>query len=139
VETVLLQVSQLAACNSKHSFKSRLARWLMTSHERLGSSQLDLSQQNIARIFGVRRATVATALSDLELAGAVEKSRRAVRVKSRSTLESLACGCYRAVRQSYQWLLPGGLLEPSGLNEQGQQSSEPFEHVTRAPCLERCP
>lgn len=45
VQLLLLQTSQLAACNRLHSIGERLARWLLMSHDRCRCDELPLTQE----------------------------------------------------------------------------------------------
>lgn len=96
--SVLVQVSQSAACNSQHSVQQRLARWLLTAHDRLECDDLPLTHDTTSKMLGVRRSSVTEKLAELEAAGAVQCSRRQVHVLDRPELEALTCGCYHVIR-----------------------------------------
>ncbi len=53
-----MQSTQLAACNRLHDVVERLARWLLMSHDRIGSDALPLTQEFLAQMLGTRRASV---------------------------------------------------------------------------------
>ncbi|HEX8474858.1 MAG TPA: Crp/Fnr family transcriptional regulator, partial [Pyrinomonadaceae bacterium] len=55
---LLLQTSQIAACNRLHSLAERLARWLLMSHDRCACEDLPFTQEFLALMLGVRRAGV---------------------------------------------------------------------------------
>ena len=52
-----VQVSQTAACNAHHELGQRLARWLLSAHDRSNVPELSLTQDLIAVMLGVRRST----------------------------------------------------------------------------------
>ena len=99
-----MQSTQLAACNRLHDVVERLARWLLMSHDRIGSDALPLTQEFLAQMLGSRRASVTEAAGGLQKAGAIEYSRGSVNILNRARLEESACDCYQAIdRQRKRW------------------------------------
>jgi CRP-like cAMP-binding protein len=47
-----MEVTQIAACNRLHDVEKRLARWLLMSHDRIGSDRLPLTQEFLAQMLG---------------------------------------------------------------------------------------
>lgn len=108
-EALMAQVQQVAACNARHALDERLARWLLSLHDRAGEARFDLTQADIAGMLGVRRATVSEVGASLEDRGLIERGRGWVRVLDRSGLKTAACGCYgqmRAVMDELDLLAP---------------------------------
>ena len=99
------QISQSAACARAHSIDERCARWLLITHDQVGTDQFGLTQQFLAMMLGVRRAGVNAAASILQRAGFIRYSRGVIVVTDRSGLESAACTCYRVVRDEFKRLL----------------------------------
>lgn len=97
-ESLFAQVQQTAACNAQHRLDERLARWLLAIHDRADSNRFDLTQADIARMLGVRRATVSEVGSELEGRALIQRGRGWVEVTDRKALEGAACGCYGLVR-----------------------------------------
>ena len=58
---LMIQVMQSAACNALHSIEERCARWLLATQDRLGRDELPLTQEFLAQMIGVRRASVTIA------------------------------------------------------------------------------
>ena len=99
-----MQSTQLAACNRLHDVVERLARWLLMSHDRIGSDALPLTQEFLAQMLGSRRASVTEAAGALQKEGAIEYSRGRVSILNRGRLEESACYCYQAIeRQKKRW------------------------------------
>jgi len=99
-----MQSTQLAACNRLHDVVERLARWLLMSHDRIGSDALPLTQEFLAQMLGSRRASVTEAAGALQKEGAIEYSRGRVSILNRGRLEESACDCYLAIeRQKKRW------------------------------------
>ena len=100
------QVSQQVACNGLHSVEQRCARWLLLTHDRVGTDEFPMTHEFLAQMLGVRRASVTVTAGILQRAGFVEFSRGRVAVVDRPGLESAACECYAVTREVYDRLLP---------------------------------
>jgi CRP-like cAMP-binding protein len=99
-----LQSSQVAACNRLHEVEERLARWLLMSQDRLGGSQVNLTQDFLAHMLGTRRASVTVAAGILQKAGLITYKRGHVKIKSRERLEKASCDCYEImIDQIKKW------------------------------------
>ena len=94
-----LQGAQLAACNRLHEVDERLARWLLMSQDRVGGSDLMLTQESLAMMLGTRRASVTIAAGILQKAGFITYQRGRVKIKDRAGLQDAACECYRILNQ----------------------------------------
>ncbi|MDB5958787.1 MAG: cAMP-binding protein [Massilia sp.] len=118
----LTQISQLAACNSHHSTKQKLCRYLLQMLDRSSSNELAATQEEIGAIIGVRREGVTDAARWLQQLGIIRWRRGHVMVLSRAGLGEHVCECYDVVRQATRQLLPdlappaamGGMWRPSG-------------------------
>jgi CRP-like cAMP-binding protein len=97
--------AQSTACNRLHPVEERLARWLLMTNDRLGGDELNLTQQIVSEMLGVRRASVTTAAGVLQKAGLIAYHRGRVRVLDRKGLEAAACECYQVVRAEFDRLL----------------------------------
>lgn len=97
-ESLFAQVQQTAACNAQHQLDERLARWLLTIHDRSDSDRFELTQADIAGMLGVRRATVSEVGAALEAKHLIRRGRGWVEVLDRRALEGASCGCYRTMR-----------------------------------------
>jgi CRP-like cAMP-binding protein len=101
----LVQVSQSVLCNRMHEVDARLARWLLTSADRMESESLNLTQEFLAQMLGVQRSTVTVAAGDLQRAGLIGYSRGKIHILDRLKLIKTACECYQIVSASYQRVL----------------------------------
>ncbi len=102
---LLAQATQAAACNRLHAAEERLCRWLLMMQDRVGSDWFPLTQEFMAQMLGVRRATVSLTASALQHAGLIRYSRGKVTVVDRAGLEGASCGCYAVVRKEQERLL----------------------------------
>ena len=98
LEVLYAQVSQTAACNSRHSLAQRCARWLLLAHDRVDGDELMLTQEFLSVMLAVRRAGVTVAMQALQAEGLVQSRRGRILVQDRLGLERAACGCYARVR-----------------------------------------
>lgn len=100
----ITQVSQTVACNGMHRLEDRLARWLLSCHDRASGDVLELTQEFIAQMLGVRRAGVSVAATRLEERGLIKHKRGYIEILDRTGLEAASCECYEVVRQEYERL-----------------------------------
>jgi CRP-like cAMP-binding protein len=105
VRFVLCECSQWGACNAHHSLRQRTARWLLGACDGLQSERLPITHQLLARLLGVRRASVSECLAALEAAGAIRNTRSLVEIADAEALQAIACDCHRIVRREYRQLL----------------------------------
>jgi CRP-like cAMP-binding protein len=96
---LLTQLSQTSICNRLHSLEQRLCRWLLECDDRLSGSEIQMTQENIANMLGVRREGVTVAAGRLHEAGLIEYSRGRIHLLDRDGLEAVSCECYRVVGQ----------------------------------------
>lgn len=96
-ESLFAQVQQTAACNAQHRLDERMARWLLTLHDRADGDRVRLTQSDIAGMLGVRRATVSEVGSEIEDKGLIRRGRGWIEVLDRPGLEKASCGCYALI------------------------------------------
>jgi CRP-like cAMP-binding protein len=101
----LVQTSQSVLCNRMHEVDARLARWLLTSADRMESESLNLTQEFLAQMLGVQRSTVTVAAGELQRAGMIGYSRGKINIVDRVALTKVACECYDIVSASYERIL----------------------------------
>ena len=93
-----MQLAQAAACNCLHQIPERLARWLTMAHDRIGSDLLPLTQEFLAQMLGCRRASVTSALGQLQKAGVIHPGHGQLRILDRKQLERRSCECYQVMK-----------------------------------------
>lgn len=106
-DCLLAQVMQSVACNAIHDTEPRLARWLLTTQDRIGASELHLTQDFIAEMLGVQRSYVTRIVGNLEAHGAIRAMRGTIVIIDRALLQRQACECYAYLRRHFELLLPG--------------------------------
>lgn len=80
---LLTQISQTAVCNRLHSVEQRLCRWLLMTHDRTDSDELQMTQEFISNMLGVRRPSFAAARINQLRSGPHQDSRSAQVGKTR--------------------------------------------------------
>jgi len=105
-QALITQMAQTAVCNRHHSVDQQLCRWLLLSMDRLPSNELNMTQELIANMLGVRREGVTEAAHKLQAAGLIKYSRGKITVLDRPRLEARVCECYAVVKREYDRLLP---------------------------------
>jgi CRP-like cAMP-binding protein len=105
-QALITQMSQTAVCNRHHSLDQQLCRWLLLSLDRLQGSELDMTQELISNMLGVRREGVTEGALKLQKAGLIRYSRGHIEVLDRPGLEVRVCECYAVVKKEYDRLLP---------------------------------
>jgi CRP-like cAMP-binding protein len=96
------QISQAAACNRLHSSEERLSRWLLMSHDRVGSDQFMITQEFLGQMLGARRSTVSVSAGILQRAGLIRYVRGHVTIIDRAGLEAVSCECYSVIRSELE-------------------------------------
>lgn len=106
IQAQFVQVAQRMACVALHSIPERCSRWLLLTHDRVGDREFALTQEFLAQMLGVRRASVSVAAGALQSAGLIRYGRGRVTILDREGLENAACECYRIIRTELERLLP---------------------------------
>jgi CRP-like cAMP-binding protein len=103
-------VGRSVACNSYHSIIERLARWLLTMHDRVERDELSLTHDMLSQMLTATRPRVSLAAAKLRGMQIIDYRRRTIRILDRKRLEQLSCECYEANRRYLQLLpwAPGG-------------------------------
>lgn len=107
VQFVLLEAAQESGCNAMHDLKQRLSRWLLLARDALGHDEIGLTHRTLARLLGVRRASVTDCLHVLAEAGAVRTTRGVIIIDDAAKLSAAACNCYGVIRREYKRLIGG--------------------------------
>ena len=95
-----VQSAQWAACNRLHSAEQRLARWLLTMHERTEEDVLFVTHGFLASLLGTDRPSVSLSANLLQKKGAIEYSRGTVRIVDRQRLVQSVCECYEVMQRA---------------------------------------
>jgi CRP-like cAMP-binding protein len=97
-------VGQNVACNQLHSVEERTARWLAHTHDRVHADTFPITQEFLALMLGVRRATVSASAGILQRAGLIRYSRGRMTILETDGLRAAACDCYRLIQRTFDQL-----------------------------------
>jgi CRP-like cAMP-binding protein len=95
---VLAQAQQAAACNAIHPLEARLARWLLRCRDLLDREEIQLTQEFLAQMLGVRRTSVSLVANTLQQAGLIRYNRGHIRLLNLEGLEECSCECYKTLK-----------------------------------------
>jgi CRP-like cAMP-binding protein len=105
VQVQMTQLATGAACLRFHAIQPRLARWLLMTQDRAGSSDFRITHEFLSTMLGVRRVGITHAAQALQHQGLIRYHRGALEVLDRPGLLRAACPCYAADRATYTRLL----------------------------------
>lgn len=100
----LMEASQSVACNRFHSVTERLCRWLLITHDRVRRNKLFLTQELLAHMLGVRRASIGDSIAGLQQRGLIQWTRGQIMILDRRGLEAWTCECYGIIKGEFEQL-----------------------------------
>jgi CRP-like cAMP-binding protein len=101
---LLVQMLQAVPCNRLHTVEQRCARWLLMCADRTDGDTFETPRPGLAAMLGVAEPTSTMVARKLQREGLIWYRRSAITVVARQRLESLACECYRIIRNRYREL-----------------------------------
>lgn len=104
-QALMVQMAQVVVCIRHHSVDQRLCRFLLSSLDRIDSTDITTTQELISNMLGVRRESVTAAASNLQAAGLIRYGRGYIAVLDRPGLERRTCECHGVVKKEYERLL----------------------------------
>jgi hypothetical protein len=105
VEFVLCESTQQGVCNAHHSMLQRTARWILDASAALESDRLPITHTLLARLLGVRRASITDCVGALQADGLIKSARNLIHVTDPNGLRSTSCECHRFIQREYRRLL----------------------------------
>lgn len=99
------QVLQIAACNLFHLLENRLARLLLMFHDRSQSDEIHITQDQLAKMLGVRRVGVTKAAGSLQRKNLISYVRGSVIIHDINGLKAVSCVCYEADIKTYNSIM----------------------------------
>jgi CRP-like cAMP-binding protein len=91
---MMVQAQQTAACNAKHHIMQRLATWLLRAKDATGTSDMFLTQEFLAQMLGVQRASVSGFAGQLQDMDLIRYRRGRLSIVDEAGLRSRACECH---------------------------------------------
>lgn len=123
-QSLFTQMSQTSACSRHHALGERLCRWLLQHGDRQDGNEMQITQDRIAGLLGVRREGITATALKLQQAGLISYFRGRVLVLDRAGLERHSCECYRVMQKASARLSNGAPAWPVGAREQLGRYSE---------------
>lgn len=105
VQAALNALEISVACNALHPVIARCARWLLITHDRVRRDDFGLTQEFLAVMLGVRRATVNSVQHELQKLHSIRCERARIHIIDRAALEAASCECYRLTVDRYNVLV----------------------------------
>ena len=109
LQQLTIQTAQCGLCNRLHTVEQRLARWLLLMQDRVDSAELELTQEFIADMLGIRRSGVTVAAGTLRDMNIIEYRRGCITILDQQKLEDTACECYAEITRRSKPLLAKGV------------------------------
>lgn len=104
-QALMSMIARAVACNALHTVQQRACRWLLTTHDRVGTDEFLLTQEFLGQMLGVTRASVNEVARQLQDARVIGYTRGRVSILNRDELEARACECYMVIREEFDRLL----------------------------------
>lgn len=98
------QFVQTCVCNHFHSVEARACRWLSVLSERSQSPRVRLTQEFLAMILGVRRASISDVHTALRAEGLINYNRGVIEIINLAKMQEKACECYQIIRSEHSSL-----------------------------------
>lgn len=92
---------QAVACNRLHSLPERCARWLLTTHDRLGRAKFEMGPRTLGRVLGVKPGAIEPIVMNFERLGLISQNRQTFTIFDAVGLKRLACRCYESLKRGY--------------------------------------
>ena len=84
---VYFQAQQTAACQALHPVEARMCRWLLQAQDAIGGDTLNLTQEFLSHMMGVRRTSVSGSANKLQEEGLITYKRGVIHILDRKGLE----------------------------------------------------
>ncbi len=100
----LAVMSQSVACSQHHTVEQRLARWLLSMSDYVGTREFLMNQQTIAAMLGVRRSSISDAAHKFQANGLISYRRSKMSILDQASLRKQSCECYAVNKKAFEAL-----------------------------------
>ena len=104
LHSLFIDLALSVSCNRLHSLQQRCARWILTSVDKNGLSEIAVTQEMLADILGVHRQSIIQVLNEFEAKRLVQCERGSIQIKSTQGLAALVCECYHIGRKRLEYI-----------------------------------
>jgi CRP-like cAMP-binding protein len=98
-ENLLAQARITAACNALHLIEQRFCRWLLQTSSITQSTTINLTQEFLSEMLGVRRTSVTEIAQKVQEAGLINYSRGVINILDLDGLKARSCECFDTLRE----------------------------------------
>jgi CRP-like cAMP-binding protein len=98
-ETLLQQARVTGACNALHSVEERFCRRLLQTRDRAENDPIQLTQEFLSEMLGVRRTSVTDVAIKIQAGGAISYTRGVIKILDLDALKAISCECYETLRE----------------------------------------
>jgi CRP-like cAMP-binding protein len=109
------EIAHAALCCQHHNVEQRTCRFLLQAFDTDGP-ELELTQELMAELLGVRRESVTAIARRLNDHGAIRYSRGRIAICNRAELEARCCECYPAVKRRFDAVFTDVPNRAGGMN-----------------------
>jgi CRP-like cAMP-binding protein len=106
-DCLMAQVFQSIACNATHTIEQRAAKWLIAATERIGRSDIAMTQEQLASMMGIGRSYASRVVQRFKGDGLVRTRRGGIEVVDPEGLGQRACMCNESVKRHFDTVLSG--------------------------------
>ena len=136
-QVLFTHMAQTSVCHRHHALAPQLCRWLLQHLDRQHGDEMQITQERIAGLLGVRREGVTGAALRLQRQGLIRYRRGQIQVLDRRGLEQHSCECYGVVERAYEQLRDGRCALPGRLAAEAPTSFSPGRRAWPASPVER--
>ena len=105
-QVLFASAQQSAACNASHLVEARLCQWILRMRDLIGDD-IQLTQDFLGHMLGVRRSSVSLVAATLQSAGLIRYTRGHIRILDAEGLKEASCECYETIKGHYTEMLGG--------------------------------
>lgn len=93
-QLLLIQIAQSAICQRRHSAEQKVCKLLIQGMDRSASNELEMTQQFIGNMLGLRREDVTHVARKLQDEKLLDYTRGRIMILDRAAIAARSCECY---------------------------------------------
>ena len=97
-QLLLIQIAQSAICLRRHTTEQKICKLLIQGVDRSASNELEMTQQFIGNMLGLRREDVTHAARKLQDEKLLDYTRGRITIRNRDVIAARSCECYGLVK-----------------------------------------
>ena len=100
VQALMIQIAQNAICIRRHTVEQRICKMLLLGMDRVAGNQIEMTQQFIGNMLGLRREEVTHAARKMQDDRVLDYTRGRITILDKPGLQARACECYLLLRSA---------------------------------------